>query len=67
MATNDELTNNDYRPTFLVGAMLKSAPGLPGTAPLISNKLRSASTLITSSLRMVTRVPPKRPAILLPG
>lgn len=56
----------DY-PTTFAGTTLTRAPGLPGMAPLISNKLRSASTRTMVSLRIVMRFPPKRPAIRLPG
>src|SRR5215208_956687 len=38
----------------------------PGTAPLRSKRLRSASTSTTSSRRCVTRLPPMRPGIFTP-
>src|SRR5262249_34467007 len=38
----------------------------PGTAPLMRSRLRSASTSCTVSPSWVTRLPPMRPAILIP-
>src|SRR6266508_1417886 len=59
------------RPSFPTTAftalrMSTSPPLGPGTAPFTSSRLRSGSAWTTSRLRVVTRSPPMRPAILVP-
>ncbi len=57
-----------YLATALMAGRTTSWPfSLPATAPFTSSRLRSASTLTTSRLIVVTLSAPKRPAMRLPG
>src|SRR3990170_2627523 len=54
---------------FLIGRLRTRTrlPRGPGTAPLSRSRLRAASTLTTRSPRTLTRSPPYRPGMRLPG
>src|SRR5690606_25844379 len=52
---------------FAAGRTITRPFGAPGTAPLTSSRLRSASTRTTSRFVIVTRVAPMWPAMRLPG